>query len=41
MDEWTGEAHEPQFAAVGAALQQAAAGVLESLENWDDAPRNA
>ncbi len=32
MDEWTGELDERQYEAIGAALQQAATGVLDELE---------
>jgi len=38
MDEWTGELDEASFAALGQVLEQAAAGVLDELENWDRAP---
>jgi N-formylglutamate deformylase len=41
MDEWTGEADEQQLAAIGDALRQAAGGVLDELENWDDGRRDA
>ena len=37
MDEWTGQADQHQLTALGEALRRAAAGVRESLENWDDA----